>query len=611
MALLGGISGSAPRAYRSFVEGISVATAVVWIMWQSPINWRPSTRDVAIGVIVTAFLFALQHCNEISVASKTRISWVFAPLGIAAAQLLLHRLMPRNVIELILRFGEDNAIFLNNAALLHQGGVVDEQSGNHSAALSVVQSLRETLLRGGGPGPIGLLSFESLFAVYLLVISLLLYVASDFLIQERRNRPVGTSAFFIFLFISLPLLLGLVRFGHLSALVAVLFLSATNYPAASLGDSQCEPSQQWARPATFVSSAVCLVAASSAWFPLRFVLVPALFAISLLQIRELGVTAKQHNHRRNKPLGLWISVGLFVCLVLYLFLRDTWWLYDSLKTLDFSWLTKQISLGGGNATIDAPIVFMILLFALIHAWRDSREFHYGRIITTCCAAGVVVLTLLGWSSGPEFSPTYGVQKFQYIISFGLLPAAIKGLLDVATASHDRKSRVTRLVVLLFVFLSFNNPLSQLSVLGGSAQIPFYAKGVQALLQVPNKVPICIESSEDSDRELDAYTCTRLALGATGHHLSPLINLSGANVCWSDSATIESLKEDLDGNLAVLLFDEARVYSDDGCMSAGWSGRNTESDPRWSRGWATGLPLRSAQFFGIHGQQVDPSQLLID
>ena len=203
MALLGGISGSAPRAYRSFVEGISVATAVVWIMWQSPINWRPSTRDVAIGVIVTAFLFALQHCNEISVASKTRISWVFAPLGIAAAQLLLHRLMPRNVIELILRFGEDNAIFLNNAALLHQGGVVDEQSGNHSAALSVVQSLRETLLRGGGPGPIGLLSFESLFAVYLLVISLLLYVASDFLIQERRNRPVGTSAFFIF-FVHFP-----------------------------------------------------------------------------------------------------------------------------------------------------------------------------------------------------------------------------------------------------------------------------------------------------------------------------------------------------------------------------------------------------------------------
>lgn len=603
IVLLALVARSPSGAFTSAVTGLGMTVVVTWITWSLLPSVVVSVEATALIAGAIALITASKLGN--THAAKPSLNWgsYLIPQVVALGQILLHFALPTNTVGLLARFGEDNAIFLNNAALLVEFGTVSRETGNYSSAVAVFQSLQTTLYGTAWDHSqsLGTYSFGVLFAAYAFAISCILYMVVHYISLEILDSLKQLFLALLCFTVSIPLFLGLFKYGHLSALITVCFL-ITTHMQIRIFDKGSEGTQSIFWLTTFCTTAL---AASEAWVPIRFALLPAIVLVVTFALR----TWFRSRRIRQDDKKSWLGASLFSfgsLLVASLLLREQLWLLRSLWNRDFDWLSYQLSLGGGNMSIDAPLVFLVMGLAILGTTKVSATHHSAQAVLVWSLVVVTtVLTLLSWSTGPEYQPTYGVQKFQSIIIFSLVPFVLMAFKDVLAYKLWRKTFAYGYFSLAALF-AFVNPLQNISVMGGSVKQPFWTRGFEELISKPNHTPVCLETSPDLDRELAAYTCTRLALGAFGLHQTPLINLAAASICWSTSETIQNVTSELAQPLRLLLFDSSRLTTEDGCMERGWSRNESTLDEKWLLGWASGLPWKSAEFLELQGRAVTPS-----
>ena len=603
IALLALVAKSPSGAFTSAVTGLGMTAVITWATWSLLPSTVISVEATAVIVGAIALITASKLGN--THAARPSLSWggYLVPQVVALGQILLHVALPTNTVGLLARFGEDNAIFLNNAALLGEFGTVSREAGNYSSAVAVFQSLQAALYGTAWDQSqsLGVYSFGVLYSAYVFAISCILYMVVHYVSLEISNSLKQSFLLLLCFAISTPLFLGLFKHGHLSALIAVCFLVAAHLQIYMFDQSSR------GIPSLFLLATFCTtaLAASAAWSPIRFALLPAIVLVGTFALR----TWFRSRRIRQEDQKSWLGAGMFGCgslLVATLLLREQLWLLRSLWNRDFDWLSYQLSLGGGNMSVDAPLVFLVLGLAIFGTTKVSGTHHSAQaVLVWSLVVMSTLLTLLSWLIGPEYQPTYGVQKFQSIVIFSLVPFVLMAFKDVLAYKLWRNTLAYGYISFA-ALVAFVNPLSNISVMGGSVKQPFWTRGFEELISKPNQIPVCLETSPDLDRELAAYTCTRLALGSFGLHQTPLINLAGASICWSNSETIQNVTNELAQPLRLLLFDSSRLTTEDGCMERGWSRNESTLDEKWLLGWATGLPWKSAEFLELQGRAVAPS-----
>lgn len=603
IVLLALVARSPSGAFTSAVTGLGMSAVVTLALWSLLPSFTISVEAAAVIAGGFALLTASQLGNPRVVRPSLHWGNYLVPQYVAICQILLHFALPKSAVSILARFGEDNAIFLNNSALLGEFGIVSRVAGNGSSAVAVFQSLQE-VLHGTARDlsqTLGVYSFEMLFSAYAFVISCIALMVVHYVVLEVSDSLKQSFVVLLCFTIFAPLFLGLVKYGHFSALVAVCMLISTHLQSRFL-DRSSE-----GMPSIFLLTAFCTtaLAASTAWSPLRFALLPAIVLGSSLTLRTWSRTRRLPNNDQKT----WLSASLFgigSILVVGLVLHEHLWLLSSLRNRDLDWLRFQLSLGGGNAMVDGPLVFLVLGLAILGATKLTGS-HYPAqaVLVWSTVAVTTALTVLSWSLSPEFQPGYGVQKFQFISICSLVPFIFVAFKDTLSFGPWRKTFAYGYLALA-ALVAFVNPLQNISVIGGSVKSPFWAKGFEKLISKTDQIPVCLETSPDLDRELAAYTCTRLALGSIGLHQTPLIRLAGGSICWATSESIQDATSEIDQPLGLLLFDASRLTSEDGCMERGWSSNESALDEKWLLGWVSGLPWSTAEFLDLQGRAISPS-----
>ena len=348
-------------------------------------------------------------------------------------------------------------------------------------------------------------AYISIINTYRFTILLLLLFSSTVIFQivRKLTHPMiaMTSAIMVPIFMYPALYDVVLQTGHLSLIVAMLFLLATITFCLSIdADSDSGNSE-------LLLIAVIGIGIGGIWWPaLPISLVIAVFCGCII-LRNLGTS--------RKPV-------LLIILVVILALA---WRFMSVYFIQYFEVISVrafFSAKGGVQKV-SKLILGCSLIAIFYINSRSLGSNGKKARLPIWILPIVALAFYAFSlliasyfTGPEFSPNYSVKKVLFLLYLVGIPFLFAGLVIVVSQHANRKSAF--LTPLLAVGLAINSFGLDINM---PRQMPDLAwgKGLQSIIEKdPKAVILC---STNTSNSYEAYVCTRQAknLLATGNWLT--------------------------------------------------------------------------------------------
>ena len=448
--------------------------------------------------------------------NPTRISrvWQEAILLVSSSLLILR--WPVNSIgkSMTILKPEDNARWLSFAAellpfrqgLIHPSAAVGGGAGGGHVFdyyIAIVHSLTNLFLKERSSDLSS--SYITIINTYRFTILLLLFFSSLLvfhLIAKFTHLTLALlSAIFVPLFMYPAFYDIVLRTGHLSLLVAMLFLLATLVFTLALGTDITSNNTE------HILVAVIGFGIGGIWWPA----LPISLGIAITSAFIILYKAKIY----YKPFLL-LSVALSIALT-WIFMSVYFVQYFEIISIR-SFLTAK---GGVQEVSNLILGCSLISFVYICVKIKDTIVHKMKVTIWIFPVGTltfyaVSLLIASYFTGPEFSPNYSAKKVMFLLYLTAVPFLYSGLI-IAVSTHSKKqfSLLSPLIAvglaINFFGLDINNP----------RQIPELAwgPGLEGIIQNdPRAVVLCSSSESNS---YDAYVCTRHAKSilATGNWLT--------------------------------------------------------------------------------------------
>lgn len=355
--------------------------------------------------------------------------------------------------------------------------------------------------------------------------------------------------------------MGYATVGHFSASVATMYLLF----GATVASARFRSGKKQLSQDAFV--VVAAVAAGQAWFPLTALAV--LYVIARVAFALVIRVTKSGGLRMLRWKILPGVVGLLV------FIAVNWFLFPSFfgNVIDLDYVTRNITLAGGYTSANPWVVVFGLTVSVLFAFGNVID---RTSVSMSVYVPVVVLppvALFVWAHFlPPYTPQYGAWKYLYLSAAVATPFALSmGFSWIRERLPKTSLNFVPIFVVLFAVM-FSPPLSNVTWAqkAGSA-VPAWAKGVvKALERNPTRPVVCLNTNKgDESQNVNAYICSRVALGLGGFDEYRHRTWTAANICSVPAEQMaDAWPKDLQENLTVLLFDPTRRTSGVGCQAGG-------------------------------------------
>lgn len=527
---------------------------------------------------------------------------------------LLMSVRPESADSILVRLasmGEDNGSFLSNFAvsLTNNASVIVPRSGGDAssnagiifgvvvaATASMFRVTQSTEAQSLDPAILLLRLYDLLVITAVATSALIPPLVFRRFISWRIYVPTGVATAVAMLSFSL----GLVRAGHFTALLLVVWLLLAIYVAMSI----CS------RPTSHLLSLLLVVSAGQIWQPAS---IASLIALVLFTYWELRRRRAGDNEKK-------LVLGYLVLTLLSLI-----FLSDFVRFLLSDSAGQVAGYGGGNSVVDWRLGFLILAVASFGVASDVgvQRAHPLFVVLPLFVATTGVM-LLGWLI-PPYDPQYGAEKLMFVSVAVCLPLFSGFLLQFLVDRRWSESAFTPALSalgLIAVFLASVNPISYLARVHQQPSQPEWIRGVMAAFDAyPQRTVVCIDTREGGRLD-DSYVCSRLMMGIAGMHppqgnwsnrtsgelprqSAPSL-ITAASLCAVASERIADIDQSEWESITIVIADPKRLSSTDDCQRKGWSAEDKADDPRWLIGWLSGVPWSKVPVFSYEGMKVNPS-----
>jgi hypothetical protein len=348
-------------------------------------------------------------------------------------------------------------------------------------------------------------AYVSILNTYRLTIVLLLFFSSLIVFQILRKLTHPTlaivSAILVPIFMYPALYDVVLRTGHLSLMVAMLFLLTTIVYCLSIDANSSSSNSE------LLLIAIISFGIGGIWWPALPISLVMAVICGLIILRNLG--------RNRKPILL-ISLVAVVVLA---------WRFMSIYFIQYFQVISVRSfftaMGGVQEVSNLILgLSLISIFYINSRTLESknRKTRFSIWILPVVALSVYAISLLiaSYFTGPYFSPNYSVKKVMFLLYLVGIPFLFAGLIIVVSQHVNKKSAL--FAPLLAVGLAINSFGLDINM---PRQMPDLAwgKGLQSIIEKdPKAVILC---STNTSNSYEAYVCTRQArnLLATGNWLT--------------------------------------------------------------------------------------------
>ena len=348
-------------------------------------------------------------------------------------------------------------------------------------------------------------AYISIMNTYRLTIVLLLFFSSLIVFQILRKLTHPTlaivSAILVPIFMYPALYDVVLRTGHLSLNVAMLFLLATIAYCLSI-DADTSSSNSELFLITIIGFGI-----GGIWWPVLPISLVVAIICGLIILRSLSTG--------RKPV-------LFIILLVVLALA---WRFMSVYFIQYFEVisVRAFFIAKGGVQEVSNLILGCSLIAIFYISSRALESKTGKTRFSIWILPVVALSVYAFSlliasyfTGPEFSPNYSVKKVMFLLYLVGLQFLFAGLVIVVSQHANKKSAL--FAPLLAVGLAINSFGLDINM---PRQMPDLAwgKGLQSIIEKdPKAVILC---STNTNNSYEAYVCTRQAksLLATGNWLT--------------------------------------------------------------------------------------------
>ena len=348
-------------------------------------------------------------------------------------------------------------------------------------------------------------AYISIMNTYRLTIVLLLFFSSLIVFQILRKLTHPTlaivSAILVPIFMYPALYDVVLRTGHLSLNVAMLFLLATIAYCLSI-DADTSSSNSELFLITIIGFGI-----GGIWWPVLPISLVVAIICGLIILRSLSTG--------RKPV-------LFIILLVVLALA---WRFMSVYFIQYFEVisVRAFFTAKGGVQEVSNLILGCSLIAIFYISSRSLGSNGKRARLPIWILSVVALSVYAFSlliasyfTGPEFSPNYSVKKVMFLLYLVGIPFLFAGLVIVVSQHANKKSAL--FAPLLAVGLAINSFGLDINM---PRQMPDLAwgKGLQSIIEKdPKAVILC---STNTNNSYEAYVCTRQAksLLATGNWLT--------------------------------------------------------------------------------------------
>ena len=348
-------------------------------------------------------------------------------------------------------------------------------------------------------------AYISIMNTYRLTIVLLLFFSSLIVFQILRKLTHPTlaivSAILVPIFMYPALYDVVLRTGHLSLNVAMLFLLATIAYCLSI-DADTSSSNSELFLITIIGFGI-----GGIWWPVLPISLVVAIICGLIILRSLSTG--------RKPV-------LFIILLVVLALA---WRFMSVYFIQYFEVisVRAFFTAKGGVQEVSNLILGCSLIAIFYISSRALESKTGKTRFSIWILPVVALSVYAFSlliasyfTGPEFSPNYSVKKVMFLLYLVGIPFLFAGLVIVVSQHANKKSAL--FAPLLAVGLAINSFGLDINM---PRQMPDLAwgKGLQSIIEKdPKAVILC---STNTNNSYEAYVCTRQAksLLATGNWLT--------------------------------------------------------------------------------------------
>lgn len=562
---------------------VAVATVVACWLFRRTV---PTDQDLtATGLVVGIGLFWLLYA--------TRIPWD----GMSS-------LARVSVME------EDNGSWLQGTAeLLRSGGAVNTLLGlplggwaGSVFGITVVSAARLFFPLEGNALDTAVITMR----MYWILTAALSFIGAlmTYSAIHRRGSRGSLVAGLVTGLTAIPFALALFTYGHLTALLGVLFGSGT---LLILQHTPISIFPGAIHQFLVVSSLVLLFAMGSAWYVSFSLLLAVAGVIGVLsivdcysrreQLRQLF--ASKSRFERSAYVAAIIVAAFFGWRVVIPLAR---------RFADFDYVTYSLSLGGGVAEIEPILAAAIIFFAVTFAASTattSLRLHVDIIVIALIGLSVAGMFALSYLV-PPYGPNYGAEKWLYIASFILLPLTVAGI-AVALASRFGNRLIPVSVIVVVVccapFVMRWEPYLQTYQLFKPVEPAWWQVAAgRELRESPERTIVCLDTKRDG-WSFSALVCTRMLAGLQGNWSQLTSNWYAGNYCNVTSDALKSVDEATWRNLTIIVTDGSRLTSAISCDDAGWAGPSRDKDPQYPLGWLTHVRWRNVRIIDPEGNPV--------
>jgi hypothetical protein len=401
---------------------------------------------------------------------------------------------------------------------------------------------------------------------------------------------------------SILFMLGMHEFGHFTALLAAVVMTALIYFVLQA---------PFDRVGMMCMSVALMWAIGNSWYSLHAwtVVVATLYVFSLFTpvlSRSGGVaggvgTLMVNARQRCSPVCL-LAVGGVVVFAVAIGLP----IVRSL--LNVSNIVRQLSLGGGHPNVHPYLAVGLYVVSGMVAGRqlaDRTASRFFSIIVLGSILFVSSLVAIGFVISP-YEPQYGALKSLHLIGLSLTSVAIAGLtlgLSKLVKGSQLAAFLTGIAVVLGA-LTYMEPYPKfMNVVTEPQAKSWVPAAVQELRARPNRLTLCLDTRGENWGGYSAYVCSRLLAGVQGKTTEWTNAWTAANACLVNSERITEFPPDFWENLTLLVTDTNRLVSSVDCDGYGWAGPDKPRDPQYPIGWLSGVQWRWVRVVGPDGRQV--------
>ena len=348
-------------------------------------------------------------------------------------------------------------------------------------------------------------AYISITNTYRLTILLLLFFSS--LITHQLVRKLTHSSLPMVSAIVVPLFMYpalydiVLRTGHLSLIVAMLFLLASIAYCLSISADTSSGNSELLLVATIG------VGIGGIWWPV--------LPVSLVMVMICGLLVLSNLSRKRKPILLFSLVTAVVLA----------WRFMSIYFIQYfqTISVRSFFTAMGGVQEVSNLILGLSLISIFYVYSRALENDSGKILFPIWILPVLALSIYAFAlmitsyfTGPNFSPNYSVKKVLFLLYLVGIPFLYAGLIIGTSQRTDRRSAL--LIPLLSVGVAINSFGLDINK---PRQIPDLAwgQGLQSIIEKdPKAVILC---STTSSEVYEAYVCTRQAasLLATGNWLT--------------------------------------------------------------------------------------------